>query len=167
MTENGQKNINFAQAVVTVGIAYLKCFDKSENAAIGKAIIDFLELYKGTNFNKYGDCYLNELKKLEPTSLLVENFEAEDMELTKEQCYKHLGENEYEASMKNLEIYSGDLATFSCGNFKSDDFKLFGMKLVILSHEEDEELKESEVNNLKEAVGTKMNKIFDCVMENM
>ena len=167
MTENGNKKVNLAQAVVSIGIGYLKCYDKSENAAIIEGINDFLELYESTNFFKYGDCYLNELKKLEPTSKLVENFDVNGMELTEEECSRHLGEDTYQAMMKNLEEYTGDLATFTCGNFKADDFKLFGMKLVILSFEKNDELKEAEIEKLRETVGSKLNNIFDCVMQNM
>jgi len=167
MSENGNKMMNFAQAVVSVGIGYLKCYGKTENAAIIEAINDFLKLYEDTNFDKYGDCYLNTLKKLEPTSKLVENFDADQMELTEVECNDHLGENSYDDWMRNLEEYTGNLETFTCGNLKTIDFKIIGMKFVILSHEKNEELKESEVEKLREIIGTKLNNIFDCVVENM
>lgn len=167
MSENGNKIMNFAQAVVSVGIGYLKCYGRTENAAISEAINDFLKLYEDTNFDKYGDCYLNTLKKLEPTSKLVEHFDADQMELTKLECDEHLGENSYDDWMRNLEEYTGNLETFTCGNFKTIDFKITGMKFVILSHEKNEELKESEVEKLREIVGIKLNNIFECVIENL
>lgn len=166
MSENGNKMMNFAQAVVSVGIAYLKCYGKTEKTAIIEAINDFLKLYEDTNFDKYGDCYLNTLKKLEPTSKLVEDFDANQMELTEEECDEHLGESSYDDWMRNLEEFTGNLETFTCGNLKTIDFKIVGMKFVILSHEKNEELKDLEVKKLQDIFGNKLNNIFECVMEN-
>jgi len=66
-----------------------------------------------------------------------------------------------------LEKYAGNILTFTCRNIKADDIMILGMKLVILSHEKSKRLKESEVKKLGEFIGTKMNKIFDCVMDDM
>jgi hypothetical protein len=164
MTENGNKTINYAQALTSIGIGYLKCYDKT---AISELFNEFFEDDEDIHFAVYGECYFRALKELEPTSKLVENFNEDQMEVTKEECDDNLKKDSFDEWIKDIEEYSGDLSTFSCGNLNGDDIRMLLVKSAILSHEINEELKESEVDKLKHLVGYKLNKIFDCVMKNL
>jgi len=167
MSVNGNKKVTFAQAVVSIAIGYLKCYGKTENTAIIEATNEIMGLYDDIDVDKFGECYLNEIKQLEPTAKLVENFDASQMKLTAEECGKHLGDKYFEDSMSELKFYVPDLSAFTCGNFKTDDLKIFFSKLIILVHEKKEDVKESELEKLRENIATKLFRIFDCVLENL
>jgi hypothetical protein len=167
MSENGEKQVTFAQAFVSVGIGHLKCYEKSKDTAITEGINDIMEFYANAGYERVTDCFKKALKELEPTSKLVGNFDESKMELTAEECIESLGIKTYENMKSDLAANLAEVSEFTCGNFKLDDIRIFMMKLIILSHEKDGELKELELQLLRENFGTKLNKIFDCVMKNL
>lgn len=168
VSENGDKVLNLPKMVILGLISLIRC-QNNENImeTIKSTLRTVINSYKTPRFNVTKDCYIGELKKIDPNSLLVENFDEQVMINTEMKCDKEIDDKGFEQIISNSEIYIGSLASFTCGTLQQSDIKKLGMTAIVLAFEKSKELEDSEVGKLGIFLKEKIDKLFECFMKNM
>lgn len=163
---NSNKLLKFSQMGSLFGVVLLRCQNGvTEMEAYNEKIKSISDLVSSEEPNTTHDCYKRELKKIEPISKLVENFDENNMNKTQEECDKIVAS--LEKSLPQVEKILNILEGSTCESVNPEIIMILLYKIYILGHLKDEELKKSEIENLAKVIKKRYDYVFDCFMNTL
>ena len=158
--QNEKMLVNEIEQIVFTVAASLKCSDEE------KAFQHVLDDNVHSNLQDILTYLKWQLQRIEPASKLVENFEINKADLKKYKKKIFFAEA-LAQFQENLEKKIGPLSKFSCGAITdADDYLKFVSKGAIIKYDDiSEELKETEMEKLKEYLKEITFNTFDCIIK--
>jgi hypothetical protein len=160
-SENGEKIVNEEIAMIAVASTLPLCvFD----GVINNAILTLAETV-GNRFSGRGECLKSELRKHEPDATILEDFDSSSMEWTRFECEEAIKMDHLDRSLDGVEENYGKIAEITCGSVTRNEIRKTILKLPILKFGNLRvELKNSEIERLKDWVKAKAKVISECMV---
>ncbi|KAL7037943.1 hypothetical protein ACKWTF_009405 [Chironomus riparius] len=161
LSEFGTTTLLQEEAAILIASAKSKC-NLINFRGILKSIINSAD---GRSWDSRCSKYY--LHKLEPTSKLA-NYSNDDSENIEDSCknYKPLIYL-YRTLVTKYENAIGKLSETTCGLVTDEFLKAISYKTILLNAEEDEAIKNSEMEELLSSVIEKLHRLADCVLKNV
>lgn len=117
-------------------------------------------------FKQYGpktECFKVELKKIDPNSDILKDFDEAKMETSADECVEVIDNKGYEEMIETLESAVGNFEEFTCGLMPSIDIKKFGISLASFDLRPDNEAKkQAALKKFNENLLKNFQKLFEC-----
>jgi len=132
---NREKQLNFAEAMILLYGSGLKCMDELKRKNAWKMMIDnLIDTYV---FEDDIQCFKMELKRLDPDSQFVSNFDESLMTISNEDCEQIVDMDGLEIHLDNVEKEYGLISDISQTTFDREDFKKVLLTMIVLGKEDD------------------------------
>ena len=171
LTQNGHKMVNEVQGIITAVAAYVKCLKTNEEETLDFATKLVIKEYgikeEPSDFNSYVNiCYKLKLQEIEPTSKLLDNFNALSEEQT-DFCKIVSIDELADHTIKPIEDQIGPLDTATCGSVDRNLVANFLIKFNLIPAEKRPEVRKEETQEMIDLFRTKITATSDCIIKNI
>lgn len=159
ISENGRLVVDNTEQIIISTAAILKCSKNQD-----EYIKYLLNIEFAGQRNNDIDCVKRALQKLDPTSILIQNFTSNLNETEIKKCKNKIPD--FTATDKKLQRDIGGLNFFTCGAItKAEELFTIAFKVVLLVLDElDSIVKETETNKIIEISKPLILATADCIM---
>lgn len=128
-----EKELNFTDSTILIYGSGLKCFDEAKQQRVWKLLSDKLIDYFFSELDSNDlTCYKMELKRQDPNSKYVSNFNEQSMTINTEDCEETVDMFGVDLLLNIAESVFGDLSKLTRGVLDNDKFKRILLALVVL-----------------------------------
>jgi len=167
LSEIGEQELNFAEAMFLLYGSGIKCLDLNKQNDVWVLMVDSLiNFYSETvNINKQ-DCFKMELKNIDPYSSILYGFDEHNMAIDRETCKTLVDINGLDSHITDVENAYGNLSTLTNGIIHRNDMKKYLLLFVVLGggdHSHKDYVKTLLMNEAQ----YKLNSVFNIVFYNV
>ncbi|KAL7012480.1 hypothetical protein ACKWTF_014872 [Chironomus riparius] len=163
LSENGNKALLEVEAKILITSVKSKCI-KIDTLDFVNVFLDFA-VKEHQKSKMYIQCAMSALKKLEPTTKLVPNFI--NVQESEKVCKGFSSEiYPFEKDVTRYQKSVSSLNEAAC-RLSDNEVDVISNKMILISVEEDEELKASEAKQLFGEVTAKLYKLADCILKRL
>jgi len=168
LSETGDKELSSIETQFLLAKAAIECSNRSESEFLKIHLNKFSELLSSTLEHDDIQCTKFALQKLDPNSKFLENFDENSMTDEKQEACEERVSRDKSGLQKDLNIIKiEDISKFTCINLNVDTIYKYMSKFTLIAVESDEQLKDSEMDKLIEAIVKKSDEIFECRINNL
>lgn len=168
LSETGEKELSNIETKFLLAKAATACLDQSENEFLKIHLNKFLEIFASSLDHDDIQCTKFALRKLNQDSKFVENFDENSMTDEKqEECEERVTRDKSGLQKDLNKIKIEDISKFTCISLNADTIYKYMCTFTLVAVESDEQLKDSEMDKLIDAIVKKSDEIFECRINNL
>jgi len=163
LNQNGQKLVNFPEAMIAIYGAGMECFEEEKKTALWNLMIKILAAsYEESIEAKNIKCFKKEFQKVKTNNYLVDNTPIILTPSEVKLCEALVDDIGFQSHIKKLEnIFGTSILTFTCSKTNYNDIKRLFLSVIVIHGNQDKNL---HIVALAKEFKDRLNKAFVCVM---